>query len=139
MMTVAAFAKDKNHHTVDIPETVKVGAGQLAPGKYTMEWSESEPTAEITFLQEGLPENSIAKNLRAMPAARSQIKQFLRCGRPCRTRTLDRQPRFFLQKAAPLGEIQSVNFQLLVLQVRQRKASSVALHRQAHAAGDDFE
>ena len=52
MMTVAAFAKDKNHHTVDIPETVKVGAGQLAPGKYTMEWSESEPTAEVTFLQE---------------------------------------------------------------------------------------
>lgn len=33
MMTVAAFAKDKNHHTVDIPETVKVGAGQLAAGK----------------------------------------------------------------------------------------------------------
>jgi hypothetical protein len=53
MMTVAAFAKDKNHHSVEITETVQVGAGQLVPGEYTMEWNESGPTAEVDFLQNG--------------------------------------------------------------------------------------
>ncbi len=53
MMTAVAFARDKNHHSVEIPETVKVGAGQLAPGKYTMEWSENGATAEVDFLQDG--------------------------------------------------------------------------------------
>ncbi len=53
MMTAAAFARDKNHHSVEIPESVKVGAGQLAPGKYTMEWSESGVTAEVDFQQDG--------------------------------------------------------------------------------------
>jgi hypothetical protein len=53
MMAAGAFARDKNHHNVEIPETVKVGAGQLAPGEYTMEWNESGPTAEVNFLQNG--------------------------------------------------------------------------------------
>ena len=53
MTTVGALAKDKNHHSVEIPETVKVGAGQLEPGEYTMEWNESGSTAEVDFLQNG--------------------------------------------------------------------------------------
>jgi len=41
IMTSGAVAKDKNHHSVVIPETLQVGASQLAPGEYTMEWNES--------------------------------------------------------------------------------------------------
>ena len=53
MATMAAFARDKNHHSVEIPETLQVGTAQLAAGEYTMEWSESGGTAEVSFLQHG--------------------------------------------------------------------------------------
>ena len=53
MATVAAFARDKNHHSVEIPETLQVGTAQLTAGEYTMEWSESGATAEVSFLQHG--------------------------------------------------------------------------------------
>jgi hypothetical protein len=88
MMTAAAFAKDKNHHSVEIPETVKVGAGQLAPGKYTMEWSENGATAEVDFLQDG---NSVLRtpakvvNL-SQPAASDAVTIDDETGRP---RTLE--------------------------------------------------
>ncbi len=53
MVTVAAFAKDKNHHSVVIPETMQVGTTRLAPGEYTMQWTESGATAEVSFVQYG--------------------------------------------------------------------------------------
>jgi hypothetical protein len=53
MATMPAFARDKNHHNVEIPETLQVGTAQLAPGEYTMDWTESGATAEVTFVQHG--------------------------------------------------------------------------------------
>jgi hypothetical protein len=53
MVTVAAFARDKNHHSVVIPETLQVGTTRLAPGEYTMQWTESGATAEVNFVQNG--------------------------------------------------------------------------------------
>jgi hypothetical protein len=53
MVTVAAFARDKNHHSVVIPETLQVGTARLAPGEYTMEWNVSGETAEVSFVQNG--------------------------------------------------------------------------------------
>jgi hypothetical protein len=53
MVTVAAFARDKNHHSVVIPETLQVGTTRLAPGEYTMQWTESGATAEVSFVQNG--------------------------------------------------------------------------------------
>jgi len=53
MATMAAFARDKNHHSVEISETLRVGTTRLAPGDYTMEWSESGASAEVSFLQHG--------------------------------------------------------------------------------------
>ena len=53
MLTVAAFARDRNRHGVVIPETVQVGTSRLAPGVYTMEWAESGSTAKVTFVQNG--------------------------------------------------------------------------------------
>jgi 2-methylaconitate cis-trans-isomerase PrpF len=53
MMSVSAFARDKNHHNVVIPEAVQVGSSRLAPGEYTMEWNEKGSTAEVNFFQHG--------------------------------------------------------------------------------------
>ncbi len=53
LATMSAFARDKNHHGVNIPEPLQVGTTRLAPGDYTMEWSESGATAEVSFLQHG--------------------------------------------------------------------------------------
>jgi len=53
IMSVGAFAREKNHHNVVIPEVVQVGSSRLAPGEYTMEWNEKGSTAEINFLQHG--------------------------------------------------------------------------------------
>lgn len=53
IVTAAAFAKDKNHHSVVISQTVQVGNTRLAPGEYTMQWNESGTTAEVSFVQNG--------------------------------------------------------------------------------------
>lgn len=53
MTSVGALAKDKNHHNVVFPETVRIGSAQLAAGEYKMEWNESGSKAEVTFLQRG--------------------------------------------------------------------------------------
>src|SRR5438046_10270001 len=53
MMSVGAFAREKNHHNVVIPEVVQVGSSRLAPGEYTMEWNEKGSTAEVNSLQHG--------------------------------------------------------------------------------------
>jgi hypothetical protein len=51
--TSGALARDKNHHSVVIPETLQVGSTQLAAGEYTMEWTENGSTAEVNFVQHG--------------------------------------------------------------------------------------
>ena len=51
--TSGALARDKNHHTVVIPETLQVGTTQLAAGEYTMEWTENGYTAEVNFVRHG--------------------------------------------------------------------------------------
>ena len=53
MATMSAFARDKNHHSVEISEPLQVGNARLPAGDYTMEWSESGATAEVNFLQHG--------------------------------------------------------------------------------------
>jgi hypothetical protein len=53
LATVAVLARDKNHHNVTFPETIQIGTSRLDPGEYTMEWSESGSTAQVTFLQHG--------------------------------------------------------------------------------------
>jgi uncharacterized protein (DUF2141 family) len=53
MITSAAVARDKNHHSVVIPQTLQVGNSQLAAGEYTMEWTEKGSMAEVNFVQRG--------------------------------------------------------------------------------------
>jgi hypothetical protein len=50
---LSVFARDKNQHSVDIPDTVQVGDTQLKPGNYKVEWQGTGPDIQVTFLRDG--------------------------------------------------------------------------------------
>jgi hypothetical protein len=50
-LSVSAFASDKMRATVHIYEAVSVGSVQLAPGEYTIKWTETGSDAQVTFVQ----------------------------------------------------------------------------------------
>jgi hypothetical protein len=50
---LSAFARDKNQHSVNIPNPVKVGSTQLKPGDYKVEWQGAGPEVQVRFLQNG--------------------------------------------------------------------------------------
>ena len=50
-LSVSAFAADKMRATVHIAEAVSVGSVQLAPGAYTIKWTETGSEAQVTFVQ----------------------------------------------------------------------------------------
>jgi hypothetical protein len=50
---LALSARNKNQHSVDIPEAVQVGTSQLKPGSYKVEWQGTGPHVQVTFLQNG--------------------------------------------------------------------------------------
>jgi hypothetical protein len=50
---LSAFARDKNQHSVDIPQTVQVGGKQLEPGNYKVRWEGTGPDVQVTFLSHG--------------------------------------------------------------------------------------
>ena len=49
--SVSAFASDKMRATVHIYEAVSAGSVQLAPGEYTINWTETGSDAQVTFAQ----------------------------------------------------------------------------------------
>jgi len=50
---LGALARDKDQHSVDIQDPVQVGATQLKPGSYKVEWQEAGPAVHVRFVQEG--------------------------------------------------------------------------------------
>jgi hypothetical protein len=48
MLSVPALAA-KNSQSVTVPETVKAGSAQLAPGNYDVSWTGTGPTVQVTF------------------------------------------------------------------------------------------
>jgi len=48
-----ALGRDKNQHSVHIPDSVQVGDTQLKPGDYKVEWQETGPTVHVRFVQYG--------------------------------------------------------------------------------------
>jgi hypothetical protein len=50
---LSAFARDKNQHSVDIPQAVQVGGKQLEPGTYKVQWQGAGPEVQVTFLSHG--------------------------------------------------------------------------------------
>jgi hypothetical protein len=53
LLPVCALARDKNQHSVNIPDPVQVGATQLNPGTYKVEWQDAGPAVHVKFIQRG--------------------------------------------------------------------------------------
>jgi hypothetical protein len=50
---VGALARDKNQHSVQIPESMQVGSAQLEPGNYRVEWQGTGPEVQVNFVRNG--------------------------------------------------------------------------------------
>jgi hypothetical protein len=53
LFTLSAFARDKNQHSINVFDSVKVGGTRLKPGDYKVEWQGSGPAVQVTFSQDG--------------------------------------------------------------------------------------
>jgi hypothetical protein len=53
LCAVSAFADNTVKKSLQINETVTVGAVQLAPGSYRVEWNEPGPNVEVKIMQKG--------------------------------------------------------------------------------------
>lgn len=53
MLSVCAFARDKNQHSVEIPDSVQVGGTPLQPGTYKVEWQGAGPQIQVNFVRDG--------------------------------------------------------------------------------------
>ena len=53
LFSVSAFARDKNQHSVKIPDSVQVGGTQLEPGDYKVEWQGTGPEIQVNFVRGG--------------------------------------------------------------------------------------
>ena len=50
---VGAMARDKNQHSVVIPDSIQVGSPQLDPGNYKVEWQGTGPEVQVNFVRNG--------------------------------------------------------------------------------------
>ena len=48
-----ALARDKNQHSVNIGDTVRVGSKYLRAGSYKIEWEGTGPAVQVTFQRYG--------------------------------------------------------------------------------------
>jgi hypothetical protein len=53
LSSVCALARDKNQHSVAIPDSVQVAGTQLKPGDYKVEWQGTGPEIQVNFVREG--------------------------------------------------------------------------------------
>jgi len=53
LCSVSALARDKNQHSVEIPDSVQVGGTQLQPGNYKVEWQGTGPEIQVNFVRDG--------------------------------------------------------------------------------------
>jgi hypothetical protein len=53
LCSVSALARDKNQHSVEIPNAVQVSGKQLEPGKYKVEWQGTGPEVQVNFVRDG--------------------------------------------------------------------------------------
>jgi len=74
LLSLSAFARDRNQHSVNIPDAVVVGGTQLQPGSYKVEWQGTGPDVQVTFLQHGKTVATVAGTLKTgSPVGHDQI------------------------------------------------------------------
>ena len=64
LIPLSAFAREKNQHSVDIPDTVQVAGKQLDAGSYKVEWQGAGPAVQVTFLRNGKPVATVPGTLK---------------------------------------------------------------------------
>ncbi len=50
---IGALARDKNEHSVSIPDAVQVGSAQLRAGTYKVKWDGTGPQVQVSFMRDG--------------------------------------------------------------------------------------
>lgn len=53
LLSLGAFARDKNQRSVEILDSVQVGSTQLQPGTYKIEWQGTGPEVQVNFVRNG--------------------------------------------------------------------------------------
>ena len=65
LFPLSASARDRNQHSVDIPDPVNVGRTNLKPGDYKVDWQGTGPNVQVRFLQHGETMATASATLRA--------------------------------------------------------------------------
>ena len=53
LLPLSLWARDKNQHSVNIPDAVEIGGAQLQPGNYIVEWQQSGAAIRVEFKEDG--------------------------------------------------------------------------------------
>ena len=53
LFSLNALARDKNQHSVSIPDSVQVGTTQLQAGTYRVRWEGTSPQVQVSFIRDG--------------------------------------------------------------------------------------
>ena len=53
LSSVSALARDKNQHSVQIPDSVQVDGTRLEAGDYKVEWQGTGPQIQVDFVRDG--------------------------------------------------------------------------------------
>ena len=53
LLTVGAFAADKNQGKITVSQTISLNGAQLAPGSYKVQWDGSGPDVQVRFVRDG--------------------------------------------------------------------------------------
>jgi hypothetical protein len=64
------FARDKNQHTVNIPDPVQVGSAHLNAGDYKVEWQGTGPAVQVKFLKDGAVVATVPATIKSDPQVR---------------------------------------------------------------------
>jgi hypothetical protein len=72
LLSVSAFARDKNQHSVKISDSVQVGGTQLEPGDYKVEWQGTGPEIQVNFVRGGKTVATVPGTLKTNDA---QVRQ----------------------------------------------------------------
>ena len=72
LCSVSALARDKNQHSVEIPNAVQLGGNQLEPGIYKVEWQGTGPEIQVNFVRDGKTVATVTGTLKTNDAQVTQ-------------------------------------------------------------------
>lgn len=67
ILCAAAFSKDSNSGSFDLPDSATVGSTVLKPGHYKAEWTGSENAVTISILQNGKKVATTQGSIKQLP------------------------------------------------------------------------